>query len=207
MSISSILNPSSPTFCNTTDVNLLVNTYFRIKIMDLTSNDILFETSAIVDSSTCMTFSVIRIPIVVQYPLKMSAGLVYNITFTITKPAINLKVVPFCSSVGVSFLPATVSFNSYSLLQQNTEIFLRSDMAAGTYTVNFTKTESSTQTFFRNILPVEITVVKFDNSSNQSPTIAVQAMVASTVGYPVVVPVVLSTPASIQMVLTITVDE
>lgn len=207
MVINTLLNPSSPTFCNTTDVNLLINTYFRVKIMNVLSNDILFETSATVDASTCMTFSSLRIPIAVQYPLKMSAGLIYNFSFTITKPAINLKVIPYCQSIGVSFLPQQVSFSNYSLLQQNSEVYLRSDMAAGIYTVTFTKLESSTQTFFRNILPVQITVVKFDNTSNQVPSINVTSMVTSTIGYPVVVPVRLSSPASIQMVLTITVLE
>lgn len=207
MVVNTLLNPSSPTFCNTTDVNLLVNTYFRVKIMNVLSNDILFETSATVDASTCMQFSSIRIPIAVQYPLTMFAGLVYNFTFTITKPAINLKVIPYCQSIGVSFLPRQVSFSNYSILQQNSEVFLRSDMAAGIYTVTFTKLESSVQTYFRNILPIQITVAKFDSTSNEVPSVNVTSMVASTIGYPVIVPVVLSEPASIQMVLTITVLE
>lgn len=42
ITVSKLLNPSSPTYCNTTDVNLLVNTYFRVKIMNTLSNDILF---------------------------------------------------------------------------------------------------------------------------------------------------------------------
>jgi hypothetical protein len=165
MVLNALLNPSSPTFCNTTDVNLLMNTYFRVKIMNLLSNEILFETSATVNAGTCMQFSSLRIPIAVQFPLKMSAGLVYNFSFMITKPAINLKIIPYCTSIGVSFQPSQVSFNNYSLLQQNTQVFLRSDMPAGTYTITFTKLESSTQTYFRNILPIQITVVKFDSSS------------------------------------------
>lgn len=105
-----------------------------------------------------MEFKTVRIPIAVSYPLKMAAGLIYNFSFTITKPAINLRIQPYCTSVGVSFLPTIVSFNSYSVLQQTMQVYLRSDMAAGTYTINFTKFESSTQTFFRNILPIQITV-------------------------------------------------
>lgn len=106
----------------------------------------------------------------------MAAGLIYNFTFTITKPAINLRIIPYCSSIGVKFLPSTVSFTSYEVLQQNVQVYLRSDMAAGTYTINFTKYESSSQTYFRNILPIEITVVKFDSKSNQIPSINVSEM-------------------------------
>lgn len=63
LSISNILNPSLETFCNTTDVTLLSHTFFIIRIIEVTSNAFLFESSAVVDSTNCLKFTSLRIPI------------------------------------------------------------------------------------------------------------------------------------------------
>lgn len=52
----------------------------------------MFESSSVVDSSNCLKFYSIRIPISLEYSLVMVAGLAYNITYGITKPASNLKI-------------------------------------------------------------------------------------------------------------------
>lgn len=69
----------------------------------------------------------------------MTAGLSYNITYGLTKPASNLKITAYVNSSGFSFSPATVDFNDYYTLSKNTQLFLRSDVASGVYTVYFTK--------------------------------------------------------------------
>jgi hypothetical protein len=95
LSISKILNPSLQTFCNTTDVTLLSHTFFKIRIIEVASNAFLFESSAVVDNSNCLRFSSLRIPITLEYSLIMVAGLTYNITYGLTKPASNLKINAF----------------------------------------------------------------------------------------------------------------
>lgn len=42
LTISTLLNPSLPTTCNTTDTNILAQTFFRIRIIDTLSNSFLF---------------------------------------------------------------------------------------------------------------------------------------------------------------------
>lgn len=119
----------------------------------------------------------------------MTAGLAYNITYGLTKPASNLKITAFVSNSGFSFSPTTVDFNDYYTLSKSTQLFLRSDIAAGNYVIYFNKSESSQATYFRNILPVTITVLAASNVSILSnPTISIPSMSDSTVGYPVVIP-------------------
>jgi putative component of membrane protein insertase Oxa1/YidC/SpoIIIJ protein YidD len=143
LTVSSILNPAVETFCNTTDVTLLSHTFFKIRIIEDESNAFLFESSAVVDGSNCMKFSSVRIPITLEYPLIMVAGLTYNITYGLTKPASNLKINAYINSQnGFTFSPSVVEFNDYYTLRNSTTLYLRSDIAAGTYVVNFNKFES-----------------------------------------------------------------
>ncbi len=139
LSISTLLNPALATTCNTTDTTLLAQTFFMIRIIDTLSNTFLFESSSVVDGSNCLTFSAIRIPVSLGYSLVMSAGLAYNITFGLSKPASNLKITAYNSNSGFSFSPATVDFNDYYTLTKTTQLFLRSDISAGTYTIYFNK--------------------------------------------------------------------
>ncbi len=83
----------------------------------------------------------------------MVAGLAYNITYGITKPASNLRIQALTTANGFSFRPTTVSFNDYYTLKQSTTVYLRSDIPPGNYTISFNKFESDVQTYFRNILP------------------------------------------------------
>jgi hypothetical protein len=112
----------------------------------------------VVDSSNCLTFRAVRIPISLEYPLVMTAGLTYNITYGLSKAANNLKIKASVSNSGFTFSPAIVDFNDFYNLTKSTQVYLRSDVSAGDYVINFEKSESSTTTFFRNILPVTVTV-------------------------------------------------
>lgn len=208
LSISTILNPSLETFCNTSDVTLLGHTFFRIRIIEVESNAFLFESSAVVDSSNCLKFTSLRIPITLEYSLIMVAGLTYNITYGLTKPASNLKINAYIENqTGFTFQPSMVSFNDYYTLRNTTTLYLRSDIAAGTYTIKFNKYESEQKTYFRNILPITITVIKADQTSLTRPTIAINSMSVSTIGYAVDIPVMFSMPSSTEMTLFMTVLE
>jgi hypothetical protein len=89
-----------------------------------------------------------------------------------------------------------VEFNDYYTLRNTTTLYLRSDIPAGVYTIKFNKYESELKTYFRNILPITITVVEADLTSLSKPTIAVQSMAVSTIGYAVDIPVIFSMPSS-----------
>ena len=205
-----MLNPSLPTSCNTTDRSILAQTFFIVRIIDTVSSSFLFESSSVVDSTNCLTFSAIRIPISVEYSLIMTAGLAYNITYGLTKPSSNLKISAFISNSGFTFSPAIVDFNDFYTLAKSTQLFLRSDVSPGTYVIYFNKSESSNQTFFRNILPVTITVSSSNASSSSfvtAPTISIPSMSDSTIGYPVTIPVQFSLPSSTEMILFMSISE
>lgn len=68
----------------------------------------MFESSSVVDGSNCLRFFSSRIPISLEHPLVMVAGLAYNITYGISKPASNLKIKASTSANGFTFLPETV---------------------------------------------------------------------------------------------------
>ena len=107
----------------------------------------------------------------------MTAGLTYNITYGLSKAANNLKIQASVDNSGFTFSPAIVDFNNYYDLTKNTQLYLRSDIAAGSYVINFVKSESSLVTYFRNILPVTITVkAATDVSSVNTPTISIPAL-------------------------------
>lgn len=127
----------------------------------------------------------------------MVAGLAYNITYGITKPASNLRIQALTTANGFSFRPTTVSFNDYYTLKQSTTVYLRSDIPPGNYTISFNKFESDVQTYFRNILPTTIQVISPSSSATfVSPTITVPSISISTSGASVVVPVLFSLPSS-----------
>lgn len=69
----------------------------------------------------------------------MSAGLAYNITYGLSKPASNLKITSYINTSGFTFAPATINFNDYYTLTKTTQLYLRSDIPAGTYTIYFNK--------------------------------------------------------------------
>jgi hypothetical protein len=127
----------------------------------------------------------------------MVAGLTYNITYGLTKPASNLKINAYIQNqTGFTFLPSMIEFNDYYTLKNTTTLYLRSDIAPGTYTVNFNKYESEEKTYFRNILPITISVIKADETSLTRPTISVNSMSVSTIGYAVQIPIAFSMPSS-----------
>lgn len=86
-------------------------------------------------------------------------------------------------------------------MRNSTTLYLRSDIPAGEYVVKFNKYESEVNTYFRNILPITITVVKADSMNLIRPTISINSMTASTVGYPVYIPIDFSLPSSTEMTL------
>jgi hypothetical protein len=139
LTISPLLNPSLPTSCNTTDTSILAQTFFIIRIIDTVSNNFLFESASVVDSTNCLTFTAIRIPISLEYSLVMTAGLAYNITYGLTKPASNLKIKAYVSNSAFTFSPPTIDFNDYYTLTKSTQLFLRSDIAPGSYVIYFNK--------------------------------------------------------------------
>lgn len=99
----------------------------------------MFESSSVVDSSNCLKFESKRIPISLEHSLVMVAGLAYNITYGIAKPASNLKIKAKTTANGFSFSPDTVEFNDYYSLKKTTTVYLRSDIAPGNYTITFDK--------------------------------------------------------------------
>jgi hypothetical protein len=197
-----------PTYCNTTDVNILSETFFIVRIMEVVSNAFLFESSSVVDNSNCLTFSSLRIPITIEYSLIMVAGLTYNITYGLTKPAANLKINAYINNqTGFAFSPSLVEFNDYYTLSNSTTLYLRSDISAGTYTIMFNKYESDSKTFFRNILPITITVIKASQTNFISPTISIRSMSVSTIGYAIQIPIDFSMPSSTEMTLFMTIGQ
>jgi len=197
-----LINPALPTECNTDDIDILEQTYFRIRILDKDSNTFLFETSSVVDASNCLTFVSERIPISIEYPLVMTAGLSYNIVYGLTKPSASLQITASVDQIGFTFTPDTVKFNDLTIDRLSTTIYLRSDIPAGTYTINFKKTE--VEELYRNILPLNFTVIAAQNVTNR-PTISIPEKTESTVGYPVNVPIEFSLPSSTEMNLFITI--
>ena len=139
LTISTLLNPLLPTTCDTTDTSLLAQTFFVIRIIDTLSNSFLYESSSVVDNSNCLVFSENRIPISLEYPLVMTAGLTYNITYGLSKAANNLKIEASVDNGGFTFSPAIVDFNNYYDLTKSTQLYLRSDIAAGSYVIKFVK--------------------------------------------------------------------
>lgn len=137
----------------------------------------------------------------------MVAGLVYNLTYGIDKPASNLKIRASTDAIGFTFEPAMVEFNDYYVLQKTSTIYLRSDIAPGTYTITFEKFESEQETYFRNILPITIDVISLDTSAVDRPTISVPAMSKSTVGHAVNIPIMFSLPSSTPMTMYIEIAE
>ena len=89
-----------------------------------------------------------------------------------------------------------IEFNDYYTLKKSTTVYLRSDIAAGTYTIKFNKYESDSKTYFRNILPITVTVIKADQTNLTRPTITINSATFSTIGYPVQVPLIFSMPSS-----------
>ena len=139
LTITTILNPSLETYCDTDDVNLLAQTFFVIRIIEVMSNKFMFESSPVVNGDNCLKFESIRIPISLEHSLVMVAGLAYNITYGIEKPASNLKVRASMAVNGFTFSPSTVEFNDYYTLTKSTTIYLRSDISPGNYTITFKK--------------------------------------------------------------------
>ena len=91
----------------------------------------------------------------------MVAGIAYNISYWLTKPASNLKINAYIENQnGFTFSPSMVEFNDYYTLSNSTTLYLRSDINPGVYTIKFNKYESDVKTYFRNILPITITVIK-----------------------------------------------
>ena len=86
----------------------------------------------------------------------MVAGLAYNLTYGISKPASNLKIRASTTANGFTFNPNVIEFNDYYTLKKSTVVYLRSDISPGKYTISFEKFESEEQTYFRNILPTTV---------------------------------------------------
>lgn len=100
----------------------------------------------------------------------MTAGLSYNITFGLTKPTQSLQIKTSVNQTGFTFSPETVKFNSLLVDRLTTTIYLRSDVPAGNYTINFQKTEI--QELYRNMLPLQFTVIAAQAATSR-PTIKI----------------------------------
>jgi len=69
----------------------------------------------------------------------MSAGLAYNITYGLTQASSKLKIAASVNNSGFTFSPAVVDFSDFYNKSKSTQLFLRSDVAPGTYVINFQK--------------------------------------------------------------------
>ena len=103
----------------------------------------------------------------------MTAGLSYDITYGLTKPTSNLEISAAVPQTGFTFSPRVVYFNDLKIDRLSTRIFLRSDIPAGKYTITFTKTE--VEELYRNILPLQFTVISSSEVVNR-PTIKIPQM-------------------------------
>lgn len=206
ITIDSIYNPPNDTYCNTTDIGMLERTYFRVKVLDLSTNQILMETSAAVDARTCLAFTSYRIPISVSYYSTMQSGLISTMNYSISQVTNSMKLTPYCSNLGITFNPKTIDFNSYNTTTVMNSIVIRSDVTPGSYWINYTKSESTVKTYYKPLLPILINVVT-GNNSNSSANATVTALfnTYSYVGYPIVVPIVLSVPSSTPLTLTLSI--
>lgn len=207
LEISSILNPELPTSCDTTDITILSQTFFIIRIIEVASNKFMFESSSVVGGDNCLAFESIRIPITLEHREKIYAGLPTTLTYGISKPAANLKIKASIINDGFTFVPDVVEFNDYETLKKTVTVYIRNDVTPGNYTIQFQKYESEQQTYFRNILPITIEVLDPSTSDITKPTITIPEISISTVGYPVVVPVYLSMPTSTTISLFIHIEE
>lgn len=67
----------------------------------------------------------------------MTAGLTYSINYGLSKAANNLKIKASINNSGFTFSPAIVDFNDFYTLTKSTQLYLRSDVSAGNYVINF----------------------------------------------------------------------
>ena len=67
----------------------------------------------------------------------MVAGLAYNITYGISRPASNLKIKASTTANGFTFSPNVIEFNDFYTLKKSSVVYLRSDISPGNYTINF----------------------------------------------------------------------
>ena len=67
----------------------------------------------------------------------MVAGLAYNITYGISRPASNLKIKASTTANGFVFDPNVIEFNDFYTLKKSSTVYLRSDISPGNYTISF----------------------------------------------------------------------
>lgn len=208
ITVDSIYNPSNDTLCNTTDISMLERTYFRVKVLDLSTNRIIVETSSTVDARTCLTFSSYRIPISVSFFSTMQSGLVSTMNYSIRQPTNSLKLTPYCSNLGITFSPKTIDFSNYNTSTVANSIVIRSDVTPGSYWINFTKSESTAKTYYKPVLPILVKVVTGASAMlNDNATVRAVFDSYSYIGYPIVVPILLSVPSATPLTLVLTVKE
>lgn len=139
ITVDKIFNPSNDTWCNTTDIGLLERTYFRVRVIDVLTNQVTMETSSSVDQSTCLEFKTWRTPIQVTYNKIVQSGIISKMHLSITKETNSLRVIPYCNNSGITFEPAIYEFNAYNLTTLTNNLIIRSDVLPGLYWINFTK--------------------------------------------------------------------
>ncbi|CAM6005527.1 unnamed protein product [Sphagnum balticum] len=147
----------------------------------------------------------------------------YPLTYYISPPPQYISI----NSVNVSdydlLYPSVYTFNFTGTNGSNIAIagknlsyivvipdFYKSTLWANrSYVIYFNKSESSVKSYFRNILPVTITVYAASNATVAvtAPTISIPTFSDSTIGYPVNIPIQFSLPSSTEMMLFLTIAQ
>ena len=150
--------------------------------------------------SPCFIFKMERADILPQIPNKLYAGMVHEMSLTLSEPTKMLRVDVECTDSSVTFNESKIYFPTYDEQTIRISIIVSSIAVDNSLAyINISHIESLGMDLFRPNLPIPVEII-----ADHVEYVNVEEVKAESIGYEIEVPVSLTLPSSVDMYLELT---
>lgn len=177
----SLINPNIKTSCANTNSETQLLTKYKIKMIDISNNNVLAKNNPNVDLANCIEFVQNAYVISLQYQKNMLLGLSYEIKVVLETYADGLTYVPSInnsSSNGISLSPSKLEFSNYSNINMSFRLSSTFEAASSQYILHSEIYESTPIRFYLPILDQTLNLIKPSEMSNANDPLLQKAIVS-----------------------------
>lgn len=177
--------------------------FYELSIMDRISREIVYQTKPFLNLKNCVDFKKDLFKTEVTGPSVLQQGVSYQFTISLERRADNLTFTPRTADKGLVFEPLQIVFLDYNDFNLTFLISVRPTAQEGNHTISFEKVEGppGTENQYVPIIPFTVLVLPANNTNLPTPKVIISNLYVDTIGFPIIVPVKLTSKASNLMYL------
>ncbi|KRX03573.1 hypothetical protein PPERSA_04125 [Pseudocohnilembus persalinus] len=196
INLENIINPAQSLDC-TNDSQT-----FKVIFLDKISNQFLVSSDSLLNNQDCLKFQGSLFDIQIQGSKIVNPGFSFTYKVIIEEKADGLILTPTSEfNSYFTFEPSEIKFDDYYLDQIGLVISVKEGTPEQNITIYFQKTEQQ-GLFYKPVLPLQIEILQISAENANVPIIEIGNVNTETIGYPIFIPIIVSSPPSFLIYLT-----